>query len=70
MQPEHELQNKEEVLALLLRHTQGMPLGQIKDAYKGVEDDVKVHSHAAAVLQQLCVPGNLPLVKALSNQPW
>ena len=48
MQPEHELQDKGEVLALLLRHPQGLPLGQIRDAYKGVEEDVKVRSQAMA----------------------
>lgn len=53
MQPEHELQDKGEVLALLLRHPQGLSLGQVRDAYKGVEEDIKVcipamtmcHSH-------------------------
>lgn len=55
LQPEHELQNKDEVLALLLKHAQGLPLGQIKDAYKGVEDDVKVGlSHGSVGLYAEC----------------
>ncbi|KAL3150968.1 hypothetical protein ABBQ32_000711 [Trebouxia sp. C0010 RCD-2024] len=39
--PEHELRNADELLTLLLRHPQGMLAGQIKDAYKGILDDVK-----------------------------
>lgn len=42
LQPEHELQNKAEILALLLRHPQGLFLAQLKDAYKGAEEDIKV----------------------------
>ena len=42
LQPEHELQNADELLTLLLRHPQGMFAGQVKDAYKGILDDVKV----------------------------
>lgn len=41
LQPEHELQNADELVTLLLRHPQGMLTGQIKDAYKGILDDVK-----------------------------
>ena len=41
LQPEHELHNADELLTLLLRHPQGMLAGQIKDAYKGILDDVK-----------------------------
>ena len=41
LQPEHELQDADELWTLLLRHPQGMFAGQIKDAYKGVLDDVK-----------------------------
>ena len=42
LQPEHELQNADELVTLLLRHPQGMFIGQVKDAYKGILDDVKV----------------------------
>lgn len=41
LQPEHELQNADELMTLLLRHPQGMFVGQFKDAYKGILDDVK-----------------------------
>ena len=42
MQPSHELQNVDEVLTLVLKHPHGVMAGQIKDAYKGVSEDVKV----------------------------
>lgn len=41
LQPEHELHNADELVTLLLRHPQGMLTGQVKDAYKGILDDVK-----------------------------
>ena len=41
-QPVYELQNGEDVLALLTRYPRGLVQGQIKDAYRGVGDDVKV----------------------------
>ena len=41
LQPEHELQNADELVTLLLRQPQGMFVGQFKDAYKGILDDVK-----------------------------
>lgn len=49
VQPEHELRNMHEVLALISRHPKGLLLKRVKDAYKGVGDDVKVH--LAAMLQ-------------------
>ena len=42
LQPEHELQNIDELATLLLRHPQGMFSAQIKDSYKGALDDVQV----------------------------
>ena len=42
MQPSHELQNVDEVLTLVSKHPHGVMAGQIKDAYKGVSEDVKV----------------------------
>ena len=42
VQPSHELQNVDEVLMLLSKHPHGLMAGQIKDAYKGVGDDIKV----------------------------
>lgn len=39
--PEHELRNMHEVLALISRHPKGLLLKRVKDAYKGVGDDVK-----------------------------
>ncbi len=42
MQPSHELQNVDEVLNLVSKHPRGVMAEQIKDAYKGVGEDVKV----------------------------
>lgn len=42
VQPSHELQNVEEVLTLVSKHPHGVMAGQIKDAYKGVTEDIKV----------------------------
>ena len=42
MQPSHELQNVDEVLTLVSKHPHGVMAGQIKDAYRGVIEDVKV----------------------------
>lgn len=42
MQPSHKLQNVDEVLTLVSKHPHGVMAGQIKDAYKGVSEDVKV----------------------------
>lgn len=39
--PSHELQNVDEVLTLVSKHPHGVMAGQIKDAYKGVSEDVK-----------------------------
>ena len=50
MQPVHELQNVEEVLKLVAKHPKGLVLAQIKDAYKGVADDVKVQPQSAFCL--------------------
>ena len=49
VQPEHELRNMHEVLALISRHPKGLLMKKVKDAYKGVGDDVKVR--LAAMLQ-------------------
>ena len=60
LQPEHELQNADELVTLLLRHPQGMFTGQIKDAYKGILDDVKaslpslLHNQQYAVAALAC----------------
>ncbi len=65
MQPSHELQNVDEVLTLVSKHPHGVMAGQIKDAYKGVGEDVKVcfvHLTYCGLLQSSnhLLVGNMP----------
>ncbi|KAA6417679.1 MAG: hypothetical protein FRX49_12367 [Trebouxia sp. A1-2] len=52
--PAHELQNVDEVLTLVSKHPHGVMAGQIKDAYKGVGEDVKARFVHLTYCSALC----------------
>lgn len=41
-QSKHDLKNKDELLVLVRKYPEGVPMGDLKDSYPGIQADVQV----------------------------